>query len=530
MGGPHININMRPVQNLPLENEYVPEPGARGKWDIMENTTPSVRDAVYQDFREEHIAKAKTKKVADGAVTIKNLSAQETAVLTNKCTRMLFSKEALEDHMEERISAFLMQIIDCYDRDLHYTVGKTEDQTKSTSAINIQLPPGIRKPPADLKISFASAHHGTLPCIYAYPRAEWDAWKAHHNVNAPGKPIGKIHSNKSDTYYLNNACTGLETIINQADIDLDGNPTEKMIEFGRRKSDNERKLREFTIDLLNKAAKKEITPVQGLGLYIDRLKTLLDQLVVDNPTGERHLIFSTWKDVIVDLEGRYRGNYKLFIAKLLHIHVPLGDRDVLNIEEMIYPRHFKMLQRKNTYQTELAFRVDTLKKKILEGVSNTPKNFDKAFKLALMKEAFVQDERIRIIFQRFYNCSGQTLANLQTECDKFKPAIRLVEGKDSKTFIREFFVNFSKYIHNFSIDEAKFSSGLVKEIRLIRGLSLRTFSKEHNRLFPQAHPLNHEQLRRIELGCVKPTTGMIERMARVLNIHESILKADLISA
>ena len=526
MSDPYINLNMRPVENLTLQNEYVPTDASREKWDVKDNTSPSVLDGAFQKERLEHISKAKTKTIADGPFTIKIQNAHDAAILTDKSGRMVLSKQAMEDHMEERISAFLMQIIDCYDTDFHFTVGKTQDQTKSTSSINFIVERGIPKPAdADLKMTFASAHHGTLPCIYAYPRGAWEAWKALKNSDAPGKPEAKVYLNKSDTYFLNNACTGVATIINQADIDVDGNPTEKMVEFGTRKPENQKKLREFTIELLNRAAKKEITPIQGLGLYMEKLKTIVDELEAAHPNGEKQIIFSTWKDVVADLDGEYQGNYKLFIAKLLGIRVPVQDRDAINLEEIVYPRHYKILQRKNTYQTELAFKIDQLKTELLEAANKKINNFDKAFKLALMKEVSSQDEKVRIIFQRYYNCSGQTLAALQKECTR--PALKLVDKEESKRKIREFFVQFSHYIHNFTIDEAKFSTGLVKEIRLVRGLSLRKFSEKHNTLFPHAHPLNHEQLRRIELGCVQPTSGMIGRMAKVLKVHESVLKADL---
>lgn len=525
MGGPYVNINMRSIQNLPLRSGHEPAVGERDKWDVKENHSPSVLDPVWGEVREI-LTKDKTKTEAKKPLKVELTTVEMVAALTDKCTRLALSKIPIEEHMEERISAFLMQLIDCYDTDLHFTVGHTQDQTESTPSMHFLIQRGVARPPqADLKMTFASAHHGTLPCLFAYPRVEWEAWKGQNNPKAPGKPQAKVYLCQSDTYYLNNACTGLATIINQADIDLDGNPTEKNVEFSRRpRVNDQKKLRELSIALFNRVAKKEINPVQGFGLYMHELTRLVDGLDAQHVDGERHLIFSTWKALLGDLNARYAGNYKLFIATLLGIRIPVGDRDAINLDEIVYPRHFKMMQLKNTYQTELALRVEDLRKKVLAGLPKAPLTFDKAFKAALLKEASQQKEKVRQIFQRYYNANGQTAEQLEREC--FKPAFDLLDRAASKLKVREFFSEFSKYIHNFTVDQSKFSSGLAKEIRLMRGLSLRTFSQKHNELFPNARRLNYEQLRRIELGCVMPDTGLIGRMARVLDIHESVLKAE----
>lgn len=526
---PHINLNMRLFDALPMNREYQPSGATREKWDVEDNQSPSIRDGVFQDERELKIAQAKTKKEAEASLTIKIKNVEEVALLADKCGRMVLSREALGDHIEERIHAFLMQIIDCYDTDKYFTVGKTQDQTKSTSAIHFKLEKGVPLPlHADLKMELASAHHGTLPCIFAYPRNEWEAWKANNNPKSPGKPGASVYLNKSDTYYLNNACTGLAKVINQADIDLDGNPTEETVEFGVKKKESQKKLREFTVELLNQAARKEITPVQGLELFMAKLTTLVDKIKQENPEGEKHQIFSAWQEDLQALNMKYEGNYKLFIAQLLGIHIPAQDRDSINLEELIYPRYFEILKRKNLYKTQLSYNIDQLKSKILENVNKKPKSFDKAFKLALMEESLHQSEKVRTIFQRYFNCSGQTQNALKTECQlTCGPALKLVNSEDSRQKIKTFFQSFSQYIHNFTIEESKFSSQLVSQIRKAQGISLRKFAEKFNKQFPQAPRLNHEQLRRIELGCVQPSPIMVQHLAAVLNIQESLLMTKL---
>ncbi len=527
MSCPYVNHDMRKIRDLPLGNSYKPSEVAtsRAHWSLESNLTPSVRDEVFQAQRENFINNATTKKQALGPVTAEIEDPEEAALLTDQCGRMIFSQAAIENHMEERIAAFLMQLIDCYDTTFHYTIGKTQDQTESTPPIHFKLAEGLERPPqTDLKMSFASAHHGTIPCIWSYPREEWERWKALNNPNAGEKPQAKIHLNKSDTYYANNACTGLATEINRADIDVDGNDKEADVEFGPIKAEGQQRLRHYSIGLLNRVAKKELNPIQGFGLYMAKLKTLIKNLNDAQLSPEKRVIFETWKKVIEEFEAIYEGDYRLFISKLLGIYALPTAEQGIDLDKVVYPRHYHLLKTKNTYQTELAFRIDDLKAKILALRANKPRNFDKAFKLALMSEAGVQKERVRMVFQRHYNCNGETLESLKHECEHTcKPALALVTNAASKKLIEEFFVTFAQYLHNFTIDQAKFSAELVSSIRKSQNLSLRAFSTIYNVTFPNVQRLNYEQLRRIELSCVEPSKPMIERLAKVLHVHPTVL-------
>lgn len=521
---PYVNNNMH-SHNVPMNKGFAPT-GKRVSegWDVRDNQTPSIRDPLFATEREIKDEQAGTKKEREERLQVK-LKLEQVATLTDREARLMLSREALREHIEERISAFLMQIIDAYDQPYHFTIGTTEDQTESTPAAELILPKKAALiPAAQLTVTFASAHHGTIPCIYAYPRDAWEAWKAQNDPKALNKPKPVVFFNKSDTYYHNNACTGLETVINQADIDIDGNKTEKQVEFPG-KTRSEVKLREFTIGLLNQASRKEITPIQGFALFMEKLQSRVKDLDEEFPTGNKHQIFAAWKEDLEELQDEYRGDYKLLIARLLRIFLPTADRDAIHIEEAVFPRHFQIIQKKNLYQNQLAKQIEELREKILAG-GVTPKTFDKAFKWALVKEALERPEAIRTIFQRYYNCSGKNLQQLENDC--CKPALKKVTSPEAQRHISAFFSEFAKYIHNFTIDDSLFKSELLAQIRAIRGWSLRRFAQEFNQKFPNEHRLNHEQYRRIEKGCVKIDTPMAKRFAAVFDVHESLFLPQLV--
>ena len=534
----YVNKDMRPYPHLKMERGFKPLPGTdREYWDVRENQSPSIRDTHFHKERAISDASARTKKeYLEKSVKV-ILMNQEKAAWVNKKERIALSRGALTKHIEERIGAFLMQIIDCYDKDLHFTIGRTENQTDPTSgsvfeeADESDMDESIELPnEPDFEMQMASAHHGTLPCLFAYSRVEWEEWRAQKDPNAPNKPEAFVYLKFSDTYFLNNACTGLMYEINKAENDyLDGNPNEKRVEFGRKKKDSEKKLREYAIEILNRAARKEIDPVQGFALFMARLKAQVTQLSEDLPNRNPKQIFQAWKVDLDDIQSRYDRDSKKFIAKLLGIRIPKSDRDTLNIGELVLPRHFNILQRKDLYQNQMAVRIDALRRKILALDATSRKNFERAFKLALMKHATKQSDQVRLLFQRYYNASGQAMKNLEEELRlTSKPALELVESEKAQAKIRKFFRRFKKYVHNFSIDESRFSSDLLKQVRLTKELSLRRFAQAYNKKFPEERRLNHEQLRRIESGAVKITSKKITQFAEVLKIHPSALYSGLV--
>lgn len=510
----YTNYDMRQY-DLPMGFGFKPLQRGREHWSLKENQTPSIRDAVFQEARENQIGKADTKKT-DKAIIITIDEQTKATQLIDSVARIELSRQPIIEHFEAKISAFLMQIIDCYDTDYYFTVGKTESQTESTSAVHFVCGPNVHFPPhANTEMLFASAHHGAIPCLYAYNRKEWEDWKALGDPGAPNKPQAVVYFKNSDTYYLNNACTGVEKVVNEVDIDIDGNATENLIEFGRQKSEDQMKLREYAIKLLNKAAHKEITPLEGFSLFL----TKFESIIIENCNhlqDEHRAISRILQQEMQQLQDEYQGRMKFCVARLLGIHISRDDLETINLEAIVFPRQYRIIQQKNFYQNQLSAHIEILANQILQQTHRKPKTFEKALKVAMMEEANRSTEKLRLVFQRYYNLNATSVEQLKQEC--FKPAKILVEQPESKRLIKEMITSFHLYLHNFSVEEACFRSGLLKAIRTTRMISLRTFSSMYNCQFPQAHKLNHEQLRRIEGGHVKITSGMIERFAAVLEV------------
>ena len=493
---------------LPMSPGVSPSKKKRDKWDFEGNITPSVEDPVFAAQRES----LSPKKIV-------LQSPEEVASLTDGVARIELSREAIGDHLDERISSFFMQLIDCYDTDLYFTVGTTEDQTVSTPTISLTGGGGIHIPhKADKKIDFASAHHGTLPCVYAYPKTAWDIWKLKGNPLAAGKPEPVVYMKNTDSYFLNNACSGLEKAINEADIAIDGNSTEKLIEFKKTiKKPEDEKLREFSIKLLNRVARKNVSPVRALGLFISKLQARIECCANAPRTETERKIFEIWLSDIEEISATVEEDLNTFAAQLVGVQIPYDRTKRVDVQSLVLPSYCKLLKQKNTYQTQLNVLISQLRSDILQSVQKTPKSFDKALKIEIISVASQANERVSRIVQRYFCCSAENAKKL--ECTK--PALQLV--RKSRQMIKNMISKVSDYLHNFSVEEASIQGGLVKTVRKAKKISLREFAEIHNLKYPNAHKLNYEQLRRYEMGCVKMDHSEAARFAQVLKLPPRIL-------
>ncbi len=497
--GPYINLGMR-KHTIRMDRTFSPDPESRGKWKLEVNQSPSTQNLVFGD---------------DDQIRIQN--AAEAALFADKGARIALSRDLLFHHLNQRVAGVLMQMIDCHNTDKYYTIGRTENQTESAKAVVV-----IPMDGPSVRLAHAAAHVGTLPCVWAYPRTQWDNWKRRGNYNATGKPEAEVFCKYSDTYYLNNACDGVEEVVNRADIDLDGNPTERQIEFGQ----PENKLRAYTINLFNRVARNEINPVQGFALYLTRLEQLIEGCKERAQEPDKVAIFAAWGEDIATILADYTRDRDLYLANLLGIRLDAQERRSSELQQVLFPKMFEMLQRKNLYQNQIAARVDELGQQILDAAPRRrPRLFDKALKWALLRELDQVDEKVHSLFQRYYNCNGKSLEDLAQE--RNGPARALVSTPRNRRLIKRMFRDFTNYVDNFSIEEKCFRGDLLKELRKVKGYSLRRFCLAHNGRFPAAQRLNYEQLRRYEFGCARINEPLIGRMAAILNVPAKIFYTNL---
>lgn len=538
---PYVNKDQRKY-NIPLNLTHIPKPKtktSREKLIYQENQTASLIDPRFQEERFRQLAEIKQQRDLQGKkVTVKDKMRYLTYLVTTQdeanrladpVTRIQDQAQWILFHLDVRIHAFLFQVINCFDTPCHFTIGVTQLQTESTSAVHLIPGEGVIFPEGmQTVVPFASAHHGTLPCIWAYHRESWNIWKTNQNPNAPFKPQVSVFHENSQSYLVGNSCVGIEKDVNEADIDLDGNPTEEHVEFSRQKKElKDLKLREFAIGILNQAARREVDPVQGFSLFMTKMKQRVETLLSNQAISpSRREIFNIWKQHLDALEAESHGDYLPLIARQFSIRVPFeGGEPSRDLLRNIFPRHFQALKHRDTYQSQLDIKIKNVKSAILILNQNKkPHKFDLAVKIAMLTEANQHDIEIQKIFKKFFVCSQENINKLTAEClQGGSPAYNLVNTAASQTIIKSFFIDFRMYAINLTIDESIETSAILRTVRLIRGYSLRVFAQLYKQQFPQGTSMSYEQLRRIERGDVRVDAEQMRMFAHILNVHPNVL-------
>ncbi len=184
------------------------------------NVTSSIIDPCLSKFRKE------------------NLPHEEAIKLNDWNHRLKKSYTAIELHLEKRLSQLVVQAVTCYGTGLNFCEGHTVHQ-----GFNAE---GIYNPIGE-DITLQAAHHATLPCIYA---------------STPNSDRKFVYLYRSGIYDESQATIDLVKELNDADRAIDEKYRPKGADKSAYQSMLPSQLRNKTVDLLNRASKKELTPHQ----------------------------------------------------------------------------------------------------------------------------------------------------------------------------------------------------------------------------------------------------------------------------
>lgn len=192
---------------------------------LGENQTSSLHDFVLDKERE---------KIARN----EPLQREEKAALADWKSCLERSKEAIEQHLDKRLSHLFLQAILCYNT--HYVFEKGPTMHQGLGAHTLKYGEG--------SIKMDAAHSPTLPCIYA---------------TSPTTGEKFVYLYRSGAYDEGNATIDLMTEINKADLVID----------------ETFHLRTETIDLLNRTARGELTPDQVVKKFAKKMNVTIQDAV-----------------------------------------------------------------------------------------------------------------------------------------------------------------------------------------------------------------------------------------------------------
>lgn len=221
-----------------------------------DNTTSSIHDVAFKKYCG------------------KTLTVRDKQVLRDKPRRVEKSRDVIQLHFEKRFSHLFALAALCYRTDYTFSEGHTIHQGLEAHRILIEPKRGAIKEEA---VTFAGAHHATVPCLYA---------------KRPNSDLEFVFVYRSGIYDEGQATANVIVEINQADSAIDGKKTED-------------KLRTKTVALLNRASRGELTPVEVAQKFGRRLIKEID----------RALATPTLSPTVRQVLGIYR-DHAVYLAPL----------------------------------------------------------------------------------------------------------------------------------------------------------------------------------------------------------------------
>lgn len=493
---PYVNSDMR-RRDVPAMH-FIPknDRSKQAKWPADENINASLKEPFFSEDR------------VDGKVigNVFYASKEEARLIADEVALLKKNRQSLRDHLDARLGALFLQLVDCYDTGETYEEGKVEDQMVSSGSLSWVCD----EEESEGKLEAQSAHLGTLPCVIAYPRDAYNAWKA--QPKKVEKPAGHVLGKYSPTYHFNNACSGHITVVNEADSLMDWKGQKAII------------VRPFALELLKGSATKEIDPLNGMRLFVSKLSATVDSLHVHQTDPSLKLIFKTYQEHLVSIRALIEEQPDEFLTLMLGIEIDENAPHVKKLREVIYPSRIKTLQMFSEYQSQIAARIELAKSNII-GKLRKPNLFDAAFKAKVLLSAPNYSSRMDQVLRRFF-CMNAAQAR-QGWNAAFKPAKQLCDSPSAEKEIESAFDDISSLMHNREVDISLLRANLLFQLRSLHRWSQSTVAAKINQLSPSAK-MYQQKISRLELGEKQIDETLATLFSRVFNVNRSIFISDLV--
>ncbi|NNM44200.1 MAG: helix-turn-helix transcriptional regulator [Chlamydiae bacterium] len=181
------------------------------------NTTSTLEDIAFTEFRGLTITREQRERIHDTDFRIQQ------------------SSQVIEQHLERRLSQLFVQAVVCYRTKYEFREGHVLHQGQNATPIS--------------SVVFQAAHCATVPCLYA---------------KSPDTNREIVYLYRSPFYDESNATIDVVKAVNDADRAIDEKYSDSL-------------LRDKTIELLNRAARGEITPEQASKDFVHILINEIDK-------------------------------------------------------------------------------------------------------------------------------------------------------------------------------------------------------------------------------------------------------------
>ncbi|NGX40137.1 MAG: hypothetical protein KR126chlam1_01478 [Chlamydiae bacterium] len=379
----------------------------------------------------------------------------------------------IEDHLDRSVELFFLTSICCYKTPFHFEWVSANDQYGKGRMATL-------KTCDKEKVAFntQAAHSSVLPCLMAYPRAEWEAYKE----NGGEKPEGFIWLKHSPYYTKNNGTIELERTINQADCRRDGTHLDKM-------------LRERAIRIVNNVAQGKYGPREATRkfqeVYIRSLEKAIAKLEDDDL---RVSVLEIYLERLLDIDLVD----DLSFDQMVGVRIEHLEED--RLRSIVYERRFDFIRGCQSIESQIARDILDGQNEMLKKNRKSLPRVDYRIRYILLEE---MDDTMRTRLEKLF-CTS--LAQLQAGFDLNESRLRSYEGTARITSFREkhgeaidaLAEKLRRQFETIERTELVFRAKLFKDLRTkFLSVTQAIFAKRFKKNFP-GEPMSQPMVSRIE--------------------------------
>lgn len=486
---------------------------SKEKYRLCENETPSLANLTFPDPTasptNEDILVRRPRK--SGGVKVE-VTPNELTRLTDPVELIKSFAESVELLAQRRIAAFYQQLILAFCTRLHFEEGKTVDQAESAQQRKL-VARGQQ-----LTVKTDASHSNTIPALYAYPLDEWEAYKASLATAHPlPKPAGFVYLKGSDGYAFWNSTLEMPKSFNTGvdnSIDLGANG-----------------LRNAGIDLLNRAAKGQITPEDGLKEFHQKFLAIVRRTrAAAQAQGNQAKCegLDLYRKELLEIQEVLDNDPSAF-DHYLNLVVDPADQ-ATDIRRTIYQIRYQAIQTNFSRQAEIAEKINTVKKRVLGQFARRPPYAEEAFRELVVNNATgANRNRFNKFFNRGYELrpnagrqlaitrAKQAIENLQVTVIGAFP----VQRESGQLVIKRLTKEVERMMTTMRANEIEKRGPITRTLRKMRGWTQKDLSREIQTYFPRL-PSSQSTISRCETGVRMIDSDYASKLGKAFKVDSAL--------
>ncbi|MBA3957981.1 MAG: helix-turn-helix transcriptional regulator [Parachlamydiaceae bacterium] len=328
--------------------------GKRDKYKHELNQTASLTDTVFGT-----VIKAKTEA--------ERKQYKDPVYLINQY------EEAIEEHVDARVGAFLQQLVSCFGTRLHFSVGPTLDQAESAKTLKLQY----KGKEADLTIRNA-AHSSTFPCLLACSGSDWEEYQ--NGDEDAQEPESVVFLKGSGVYDTANTTRDLPRAVNEADIALDG-------------SQHNSPFSQKALELLNEVSYGKITLASAMRKFVNAALNQIETAIPQKREGVKRSL-EIFKEYLIGLKKEMADNDEWVFTQLnldLDKHPATED-----LKKMMLRVRAKAIRTNMQTQSNINTKISKVYATYLKTLARKPPQVEAAFRASLIDSLTVKADKLRV--------------------------------------------------------------------------------------------------------------------------------------